>query len=202
MALHLYHDVYKSFPPAFVADESGRPMHSWRVLLLPYLDQQPLYDRYRFDEPWDGPNNSRLHPEVVETYRCPGTATEPARTDESDTSYVVVVGPRTAFPGDKCVALSDITDEKGNTILVVEVQNSGIHWMEPRDLHVTQMAPQVNPRRGQGISSKHLPGPQVLTADGAVRILSPKTEPDTLRKLLTIDDGEPTADEWPYGHAD
>ncbi|HUE74218.1 MAG TPA: DUF1559 domain-containing protein [Pirellulaceae bacterium] len=191
VALHSYHDVYHSFPPAYVADEKGRPMHSWRVLLLPFLEQQPLYDQYRFDEPWDGPNNRRLHQQLVHVYQCPGGPREPARRDDTQTSYLVVVGPRTAFPEDKCVALSDITDDHGNTILVVEVANSGIHWMEPRDLHVTQMDPQVNPSRGQGISSKHRGGANVVMVDGTVEFLDAKLlTADQIEAMLTIAGGE------------
>ena len=71
LALHNYHDRYQSFPPAFVADENGKPMHSWRVLLLPYLDQADLYARYNFNEPWNGPNNLKLGDEIPEVYGCP-----------------------------------------------------------------------------------------------------------------------------------
>src|SRR5262245_66359 len=60
LALLNYESRYGTFPPAYVADESGKPMHSWRVLILPDLDQQALYNDYNFSEPWDGPNNSRL----------------------------------------------------------------------------------------------------------------------------------------------
>src|SRR5262245_60656054 len=60
LALCQYHDIHGTFPPAYITDEDGRPMHSWRVLLLPYLDQHSVYRQYRFDEPWDGPNNSAL----------------------------------------------------------------------------------------------------------------------------------------------
>src|SRR5204863_151662 len=60
LALLNYREVYGCFPPAFIADESGRPMHSWRVLILPYIDHVSLYYEYRFDEPWDGPNNRKL----------------------------------------------------------------------------------------------------------------------------------------------
>ncbi|MEZ6114117.1 MAG: DUF1559 domain-containing protein [Pirellulaceae bacterium] len=62
LALHNYHDTFKSFPPAYIADANGRPMHSWRVLILPFMEQRELYDQCRFDEPWDGPNN-QLHSE-------------------------------------------------------------------------------------------------------------------------------------------
>jgi hypothetical protein len=190
VALHSYHDDYGTFPPAVVRDESGRPMHSWRVLLLPYMEHPDLHAKYRFDEPWDGPNNKKLHGVEVESYACPE---HPRRKSPStDTHYVVVVGPRTAFPEDRCVALSDITDDQGNTLLVVEIANSGIHWMEPRDMHVTQMARQVNPPRGQGISSPHpTGGANAVMADGTVKFLDAKSlTPDQIEGLLTIAGGE------------
>ena len=196
VALHSYHDEYGCFPPAVVRDASGRPMHSWRVLLLPYLEQPALYARYRFDEPWDGPNNRKLHTADMQYYSCPehGRDSKPS----TDTSYVVIVGPRTAFPEDRCVSLSDISDDKGNTLLVVEVANSGIHWMEPRDLHVTQMARQINPPRGQGISSSHGPRPtggaNVVMVDGTVKFLDAKSlTPDQIEAMLTIAGGEKVA---------
>src|SRR5262245_23624397 len=61
IAVHEYIDHWKCFPPAYLADAAGRPAHSWRVLLLPYLGYEELYKQYDFNEPWDGPNNSRLH---------------------------------------------------------------------------------------------------------------------------------------------
>ena len=60
LAMHAYHEAYGCFPPAFVADTRGRPMHSWRVLILPFAGERALYEAYRFDEPWDGPNNRHL----------------------------------------------------------------------------------------------------------------------------------------------
>ena len=196
LALHNYHDEYGCFPPAFVADELGRPMHSWRVLLLPYLDQAPLYNQYRFDEPWDGPNNRRLADRMEEFFSCPVT---PAMRDPSEpcfTSYVAVVGPETAWPGTNSVSIKDIKDGMANTLLLVEVANSGIQWMEPRDLHVLQMAPSINSKAGQGISSRHPGGVYVLLADGAVRFEEESLSPQTIRALLTIDGGEKVVDEF------
>src|SRR5262245_42706847 len=60
LALQNYHDTYGSFPPAFVLGPDGRPWHSWRVLILPFMECDPLYREYRFNEPWDGPNNRKL----------------------------------------------------------------------------------------------------------------------------------------------
>jgi hypothetical protein len=145
IALQLYHDEYGSLPPAYMADASGKPIHSWRILLLPFLEHEPLYKQYRFDEPWDGPNNRKLHDRYLEVYTCPEQFRQAPR--DRDTSYVVVVGPQTAFPGERCVSFGDIRDGTTTTVLVVEIKNSGIHWMEPRDLHVTQMNPRINSSR-------------------------------------------------------
>ena len=71
LALHNYHNAYGSFPPAFVPDAEGHPAHSWRVLLLPYVDGEELYSLYRFDEPWNGPHNSKLADKIPSVYRCP-----------------------------------------------------------------------------------------------------------------------------------
>jgi hypothetical protein len=59
LALHNYHETYGTFPPAYIADAHRKPMHCWRVLIRPFLEQQTLYTSYNFHEPWDGPNNSR-----------------------------------------------------------------------------------------------------------------------------------------------
>jgi hypothetical protein len=194
LALHNYHDVFGCFPPAYVADEEGRPLHSWRVLILPYLDQAPLYSRYRFDEPWDGPNNRKLHEAVVDIYRCPSDPPTSKSADTNCTNYVAVVGPETMWPGSEGVKRRDITDGPSNTLIVVETANSGIHWMEPRDLHVLQMASTINSSGGQGMSSKHAGCAVGLLSDGAVRTLSEKLPAETLRALLTIKGKEPLTD--------
>jgi prepilin-type processing-associated H-X9-DG protein len=141
-----------------------------------------LYKLYDFDEPWDGPNNRQLADKMTRIYACPSDST-PSRVE---TSYVAVVGPETAWRGERPVRASHIIDGMSNTILVVEVHNSGIHWMEPRDLHVTQMPLAINPQRGQGISSLHPNGANVLFADGSVEFLPDNLDPETLRAVLTI----------------
>ncbi len=109
------------------------------------------------------------------------------------TNFVAVVGPKTCWPGDKCVKLDDITDGMSNTFLVVEVRGRGIHWMEPRDLDATQMPRQLNPKTGRGISSGHRGGgANFALADGSVRFLPDTTSPTELDARLTIAGGEPT----------
>jgi hypothetical protein len=189
IALQNYHDVYKSFPPAYVADTDCRPMHSWRVLILPFLDHKALYERYDFSEPWDGPNNRLLAAEMPREYWCPSeTHRQPASLH---TSYVAVVGTGTMWPGERAVSMSDLADGSSNTLQVVESSGCGIHWMEPRDLHALQMAPNVNPLKGQGICSCHDRAGRgthahVLRADGSVTRLDNDTRPEVINAGLTI----------------
>jgi hypothetical protein len=97
LALHNYHDDHGCFPPAYVADANGRPMHSWRVLILPYLEQKVLYDQYDFTEPWNGPNNSKLLATPPDTYGCPSDDRTCGVTGAWPTSYLAVVGAETAL---------------------------------------------------------------------------------------------------------
>lgn len=193
LALHNYHWGHGSLPPPYIADANGRPMHSWRVLILPYLDRNDLYEMYRFDEPWDGPNNSKLHDLIGDVFRCPQ---DHGGARSTETSYVAVVGPETIWPADRTVKLDDVTDGLSNTLLVVEIANSGIHWMEPRDLHVSQMSGTINSKSGQGISSGHPRGAVVGFADGRVRFLSDTIPAATIEALLTIRGGEKVPDNY------
>jgi uncharacterized protein DUF1559 len=200
LALHCYHDVYGSFPPAYIADASGKPIHSWRVLILPFLEQQALYEAYSFDEPWDGPNNSKLAAKMPRVFECPSEIRHSPPIFE--TSYVAVVGANTVWPGENSVSMKQVHNGLPYTLLVAEAHESGIHWMEPRDLHMVQMPLAVNAIRGQGIGSVHGTSDdrgrgncaQVLLCDGSVRTLKNDIPPATLRALLTIAGGETVGD--------
>jgi hypothetical protein len=194
IAMHSYHDAYGSFPPAYLADRNGRPMHSWRVLLLPFMDHRDLYQTYRFDEPWDGPHNQSLASRMPEGFHCP------ADTDSrSNTSYFVVVGPKTVFPGSKPVRIADIEDGTSNTILLVEAADSGINWLEPQDMSYVEAVRGINPKSGWGISSRHKErGAQVVLADGFATFLADETSVEQLRRLLERDDGLPVSLSFDY----
>jgi hypothetical protein len=186
LALQQYEFRNGTLPPAYIADADGRPMHSWRVLLLPYLEQNALYRQYRFDEPWDGPNNSQLHTTLLKIYLCPSEPYSLA------TSYMVITGSQTIWPGATPTKLPDIKDGAHNTIFLVEVHNSGIHWMEPRDLDIKQMPMAINAPKGVSISSAHHPAgfANVVFADGQPERI-PNTAPaKAIRAALTISGGE------------
>ncbi|MCA9151787.1 MAG: DUF1559 domain-containing protein, partial [Planctomycetales bacterium] len=140
-ALLAYHEKHGSFPPAFLADEQGTPIHSWRVLILPFLDEQALFDKYRFDEPWNGPHNVELLREMPDVFRCPSYGlgkSEPAR--EGFSNYVVITGPDTIFPAGETVTRSDILDDEWQTLLVIEVNVESVPWLSPQDLTAEQFA--------------------------------------------------------------
>lgn len=189
LALHSYAEAYKSFPPAYIADKNGRPMHSWRTLLLPFFDDpslKSLYDRYRFDEPWDSPLNREVTNVAIGLFQCP------SQPDVKDpiTSYMMVVGPHTISDGPQGRTFGDIKDGLAHTILIVEVADSGTWWAEPEDLHFDQMGFKINNSKRQGISSYHAGGANVAFCDGAVQFLPDATNPELVKAMLTIDGGE------------
>jgi len=193
LAFHNYHDVYKCFPPAVITDKDGKPMRSWRVAILPYMEQQALYNRYNFKEPWDGPNNRLLAGTVVPTYRCPSDA----GSNPTETNYVMITGKGTigGLPNE-IVGLKDITDGASNTILVVEVTGTGINWMEPKDLTLEELSLRLNDGSGKGIGSRHPGGANVALADGSVRFISASLDPETLRRLIIRNDDQAVPTEF------
>jgi DNA-directed RNA polymerase subunit RPC12/RpoP len=185
IAMLSYQQAYGALPPAYVADKNGRQMHSWRVLLLPYLDCQTLYDAYRFDEPWNGPHNRALANSMPPIYRCPSSH----ETGASVANYAVVVGPNTVFPGAKTVRMGEITDGVSNTILVVEAARAGINWLEPRDLKEESMNFKINGDPNAEISSFHVAGANASLCDGSVHFLPDSTDPAVLKDLIERNDG-------------
>jgi Protein of unknown function (DUF1559) len=182
-ALTNYHATHGHFPPAFVAGPDGKPWHSWRVLILPFMEHSRVYDSYRFDEPWDGPNNRLLADKIyLPIFQCRSGA-EYGKTYH--TNIVAIVGDGTAFPGAGSTQLSDFRDGGKNTILLAEYRNSDIHWMEPRDLNAGEMSFQVNDPAAPSISSPHAAGPAVVFADGiTVYRLRRPLSVDTLSALV------------------
>lgn len=187
LAMRNYHSDHGSYPPAYVTDSNGRPMHSWRVLLLPYLDEQAIYARYDLSKPWDEQTLELQSPLGI-----PKVYTSPADADSTTfghTSFVVITGKRTMFPGPRSTRSMQIEDGLASTIMVVERHNSGIPWYQPLDLKSTQMQFQIN-GSGQEISSNHPGGAWVTTADGKTYFLRDSFSADFLQSLTTIAGGE------------
>jgi prepilin-type processing-associated H-X9-DG protein len=179
--------VYGTLPPAYIPDEDGNPKHSWRVLILPFIEQQSLYTMYNFDEPWDSPSNLQLANMMPAVYQCP---TAPPGT--TTTGYMAISGPGSIFNNEKGSTFQDVTDGTSNTIMVAEVAGASANWMEPQDLDVSTMPMAVNATQdGTSISSHHPGGAQVAMADGSVRFISSNIDQNTLKFSLTKADGQP-----------
>src|SRR4051794_35047430 len=71
LAMHNYHDRHGQFPAIAVFDDRGRPLLSWRVTVLPFMGQGPLYQKFRLNEPWDSPHNKALLGEMPMEFACP-----------------------------------------------------------------------------------------------------------------------------------
>ena len=196
LAFHTYHDRYHSFPPAYTVDADGKPLHSWRVLILPFLDKEELYAKIRLDEPWDSEHNRQFHETAISVYRCPSDgifktlkAKFPLLRASGNCYYSVVTGEKTIFPGDKALSLSALTDGPSNTILVVE-RMIPVCWMDPmHEISFETAILGVN-RELMGIGSGHIGGCNVGLADGSMHYLSETVKPEILEAALTRDGGE------------
>ncbi|MFV1967624.1 MAG: DUF1559 domain-containing protein [Pirellulaceae bacterium] len=183
-ALAAYHDEQGQFPPAHVTDANGQPMHSWRVLILPYLDEEGLYKRYDFNQPWNSPQNASLTMQMPEVFACPG---DPEAKLVGETSYMVIVGRDTMFPGASSRGLSDLQDDPATTILVAETPVAGITWLEPKDLSAVRMQFAINTGFAREIGGYHRGGVNALMADGKVPFIPDTTPEEYVQAMTTID---------------
>jgi hypothetical protein len=183
LALESYHQEYGVLPPAYVADANGRPMHSWRVLLLPFLDQQSLYDHYDFSEPWNGPNNVKLLNSMPYCFACPSRLPY----SKSLTCYAAITGPGTMFPGTTPARFAD--DADGFTIMVADVANVNIPWTSPTDLDIRTMSLQINDPKRPGMSSKHPRGANAFVHGSGSRFLNESMPAQYVRHMTIANDG-------------
>ena len=193
--LHLYLQKHGHFPPAFVVDNQGRPMHSWRVLVLESAGHplQTLYNKFDLDEPWNSPRNSKLIREMPKFYACPNRH---RGSIQFVTNYVGIVGPQTVFPNQNSVSLEDIHDNIDTTLQIAEIDNSEIYWSEPNDLTITNDEIVLGNARPAKITSGDLPGPGFLFVDGRIRRSAKRLEYQNLSPIITINGNEVMSKEF------
>lgn len=184
----LQHELaHGTLPPVYTADANGNPLQSWRVLLLPYLGQQPLQDKIRLDESWNSEHNRKFHDEAVTFYQCPGSTLPPGQT-----TYSVVVGPETPFEGGEGRKLADFGPKSAAMVLIVERKNS-VCWMDPRQDVPYQIAKVgINSGHfGNGIAagfeiaSQHTGGANFGLRGGASRFIPETIDQTIFEGLLT-----------------
>jgi hypothetical protein len=181
LAFHIYQDVHRHFPNA-ICDKTGKPLLSWRVAILPYIEQDSLYRQFKLDEPWDSEHNKKLLPLMPKLYQMVDAPSE------TQTHFRVFVGPVNARPtamfrdyAEK-VAFPHITDGTSNTILIAESADSA-PWTKPDELAFDPSGPLPRLYRQRR-------GLNVAFGDGSVRFLSETIAEQTLRALITRDGGE------------
>jgi hypothetical protein len=187
-ALHNFHDANRQFPPpAICSKKDGKPLLSWRVILLPYVEQAQLYRQFKLDEPWDSEHNKKLLPLMPKIFAAGGSS--PPKPDS--THYQAVVGkgtvwelmPDAAAPlGAKGVGITSISDGTSNTIILVEAADA-VPWTKPEDV---AFDPQRTPRLGGLFKG----GFHAAFADGRVSFLRQDADPAALRAAFTRNGGE------------
>lgn len=189
LAMLNHESMFGAFPPAYTVDENGKPLHSWRVLILPFLEQNSLYQQIRLDEPWDSEWNSQFHDQ------CPKVYQSVFNPDPSKAVIGVVVGEKTVFPpvtrkGQRGIRIAEIQDGTYNTILLVPCKP--VCWMDPTG----------DPRIGQlqsVIEVEYDGAPGTIPAafcDGSVQRISLLIDETIWRNLLMRSDGQNVPRVW------
>lgn len=180
LAIHNYHAAYNRLPPTAIVDEDGKPLLSWRVALLPFLEQQALYEQFHLDEPWDSPHNKPLSLALPAVYVDPSAPLEPGYTVFSAT-----VGDDFMFKPSDGNAFKNITDGLSNTIMVLEAgRDQAVIWSKPEDIEIDMNDPL------DGMGNVHQGGFHVLMADGAVKFIANSIDPEVFKAMLTSAGGE------------
>jgi prepilin-type processing-associated H-X9-DG protein len=183
LAFHNYHDAYGTLPPAFTTDANGKPLHSWRTLILPFIEQNAIHQQIDFSKPWDDPVNLPFSQVVIPTYACPSGHTD----SPEKTCYQVVVDPSGIFPGaNKATKFSEVSDGLSNTILAIETESeNAVPWMAPVDADMSTYL-----SLGQSIRPNHTGGSNAAFGDGSIQFMSNSVDANAAKAMVTKDAGD------------
>lgn len=177
LAMHMHHDAKNCFPAPAVLSGDGKPLLSWRVAVLPYIEQEDLYKKFKLDEPWDSDHNKKLIPLMPRTFAPEGENLQPGHTP-----YVVPVGKKTMFFGPKGGKLGEVTDGTSNTVALIQVPaNRAVIWTKPDDLDADLPFDALTKGFGDRIT--------VGFGDGSIRRLKFPLKEEVFRNLLNKADG-------------
>ncbi len=180
LAMHNYEATYNRFPSPAITDSDGKPLLSWRVALLPYLDQQALYDKFHLDEPWDSEHNLPLVQQMPMTYVDPS-----APLENGLTIFHAIVGEHTGLNPKQPTKFSQFTDGLSNSILIAEVnRDQAVPWTKPADIEIDLNDPKAL------MGNTHQGGFTVGMGDGSVRFISSMIDSEAFKAMLTRDGGE------------
>jgi len=172
LAMHNYDSAYNLLPTQAILDRDGKPLLSWRVAILPFIEEDRLYREFRLNEPWDSDHNKKLIPRLPKVYQVPGKKFNA----EGKTVYLVPVGQGTIFPqaARRGIRLEQIAagDGTSNTILAVQAaDDAAVIWTKPDDLTIDPKDPLRGLRRSP--PEAFLVG----MADGTVKLVPARINP-------------------------
>jgi hypothetical protein len=185
LAMHNYESTYQSFPPAAVCDKTGKPLLSWRVLILPYIEQDALFKQFKLDEPWDSDHNKKLLDKMPKVF----SANDPPKPGETTTHYRVFVGNGAGFDYLKGPTIAAITDGTSNTWMIATAADA-VPWTKPDELP-------FDPEKDTGKLLGAVVGGRIQVAmfDGSVRNLAKVPGKKLLNALVTRGGGEVVVDD-------
>lgn len=181
IAMHIHHDTENKLPPDAIYSKDGKPLLSWRVAILPYLEQDGLYKEFKLDEPWDSEHNKKLLAKMPKIFALPGVKTKEPYT----TFYRLCSGKGAVFEGKQQLTLAQITaaDGASNTLMILEA-GEAVPWTKPEELDFSPDKPL--PKLGASAEDYFL----ALFVDCHVQTIKKKTDEKTIRALVTWDGGE------------
>lgn len=182
LAFHNFHDVNRTFPASNSVDKKGKKLLSWRVHVLPFVEQAPLYQQFHLDEPWDSDHNKQFIKQIPPVYVSPNHSD---LAKEGKTVYLVPTGEGAAFEGKEGRGIREFLDGTSNTILAVEAHaDAAVIWTKPDDIVLDFKNPL------KGLKGARVGGFHALFADGSVRFISDNINLETLKALFTRGGGE------------
>lgn len=185
LGLHNHESAKSAFPAWASYDNSGKPLLSWRVQLLPYMEQMKLYNQFHLDEPWDSEHNRKLIDQMPEFYADPDPAVRAAIGDRGRTTFLAPRAEGTVFGGREGIKFGDLKDGSSQTIMVVEVvPQRAVVWTKPDDWEVDL----ANPL--DGVKRSDRDGFVAAWGDGHASIISNDADAEEFRGNLTYDGGE------------
>jgi prepilin-type processing-associated H-X9-DG protein len=177
LALRLYADEFGALPPAATVDANGNPLHSWRTLILPYLEQKRLYEKIDLAKPWDDPANAAAFESAVPFYCCLSADAPPTHT-----TYLAVAALGGCFRPNEPRTLSEITDGHGQVLMVIESPaDDHVHWMSPTDASEEALL-----KFATATNLSHRNGFNAVFVDGSTRFLNAELSATRLRALISI----------------
>ncbi|HET6884217.1 MAG TPA: DUF1559 domain-containing protein [Pirellulales bacterium] len=177
LALLNYEAVHHALPPAHTVDARGKPLHSWRTLILPFLEREDLYRQIDHSKAWDDPANRSAFETRVHIYRCPSAA-----CPLTHTTYLAIVAPDGCFRPTRVTKLAEITDDPDLTLMVMETSTEqAVHWMCPADATEAEI---LNLGAVAGLA--HPGAAQAVSVSGSVFLVRAQSSPARLRALISI----------------